>query len=897
MPVMLRAALGWLGLGCAPAEVSESTPRLALRASTTGVVAWLEEDLALAADGLPADAVARRAWRAAGVVAVSPAVRPSSGRRDPVRFAELGLDRAVRVQLRPGLGVEAARNLVGLIGAEADPVGHGAATPDDPGFVLQWPLDGLGRVDGAVPGVSVRALEAWDVATGDGSTVIAILDTGANLTEPDLVHRLWRNEAEVEANGIDDDANGYVDDVLGWDFVNDDADPDDDNGHGSAVAGLAAAHGDNGIGFAGVCWDCRVMALKDLDVEAFGYVSDWAEALVYAADHGATVANLSSVSALPSTLLDDAVAYAVGVGTSVVASSGNEDAETAWYPAAIPDVIAVGASDGSHQRVTVAVGGNWGSSWGTHLDLLAPGVSIYGLDAVDGLYAVARSGTSMSAPLVAGALGLLHAVDPTSSRQTREAVLLAGAADQVGTPASDLVGWDPEHGAGILDVGASVDLLLRYGTAPPGLRLHCDDVAPGEEMTCVVDDVPAAVFTRVRLAQEEAPGTCPTELAGLCWDVVGTGARQDVLSGADGSAQVTHVVHPGRSFGELGVAQAVVALGGDSEVSQVATLRLVGCGDGLVQPGEACDDADADDADGCASDCTADVAEGFVDVAGGGHHGCALREDGSLDCWGLDDQGQTDVPGGAWAELTAGRYHTCAVAVDGSVTCWGRSTEGQVAAPGGVFVALDAGWYHTCGVVDDGSLACWGRDDDGESSAPGGSFSAVSAGYAFSCALAVGGVPTCWGANDVGQLEAPGEALTALSSGGSHSCGLRAADATLTCWGWNDFGQATPPAGAWVDVASGHSHSCARDAAGAVTCWGRDFYDQLTVPEGTWVGVSAGRYHSCVWDEVGRRACWGANADGQAAPECGDGVVQSPETCDDGNLWDSDGCNGRCTGV
>jgi cysteine-rich repeat protein len=894
----------WIGalsmVGCAP------EPEWRVRAAGQQVdraghgegraLGRLAGGVGLADDGLPTDVDLRAAWVAAGIVEATAVFPPSAARRDPALFEELGLDRAVRLALSTGFESDGWHAVDGLTEIGPDPLGRAASMPDDPGFSLQWPIEGTGKVDGAVPGVTIGALAAWSVETGDGSAIIAVLDSGVNLTEPDLAGRIWQNAAEVPANGIDDDGNGYVDDTVGWDFVGDDADPDDDNGHGSSVAGLAAAAGDNGLGFAGVCWDCRVMALKDLDANAFGYVSDWAEALVYAADQGAHVANLSSVAEEPSEVLEDAVAYAVGVGMSVVAAAGNVDAEVALYPAAIADVLAVGASDGSDQRVTTSVGGSWGSSWGVHLDLLAPGVSMYGLDREDGVYGAARSGTSMSAPLVSGTLALLRTIDPLAPREALEAALLLGAADQVGGP-DDLVGWDPHHGAGRLDVSAAVDALLRYGDKPPGMRLHCDSVAPGEDMTCVVDDVPGVVFTRFRLAEDEAPGTCPAELGGLCWDVIGPGARRDVLAGADLAAQTTAGVRETRPFGPMGVAQAVVALGDASEVSDVRTIVLSGCGDGLLQAGEACDDGDADDGDGCTSDCVATVGAGSVDVVGGGHHGCALDAAGAVSCWGLDDQAQCEAPAGSFVGLTAGRYHSCAWEADGEASCWGRALEGQLDAPPLTAVQLDAGWYHTCGVTPDGAAQCWGRDDDGESSAPEGFFAEVSAGYAFTCGRTMAGPAVCWGADDAGQLDAPGDALVAISAGGSHTCGLRAADGTVACWGWNEFGQATPPGGSFVAIASGHSHSCALDAAGAIVCWGRDFYDQLSVPIGTWAGLTAGRFHTCAWDAAGHRSCWGANTDGQAAPNCGDGVRQAPETCDDGNRNDGDGCNGRCTGA
>ncbi len=893
--ILVSALMAWAG--CAPGLRSAESGRAATRADQGGsVIVRVSEGVVVLADGTPAADDLRAAWEVAGVFELSPLFR-TGGSRDPLLFQSLGLDRIYVVSSASSdLNAEAAGALAGMEEAAADAVGWGASVPSDAWFSQQWALDGTGKVDGAVPGVLIHAQEAWDVVTGDGTVTIAILDSGVNLTEPDIASNLWHNVDEIAGNGVDDDANGYVDDDVGFDFVSWDADPDDDNGHGSNVAGLAAASGNNATGFAGVCWDCRVMVLKDLDAFAYGFVSSWAEALVYAADEGAHVANMSTVAPVPLFALEDAVAYATGVGVSVVAAIGNDDANVLLWPAAYPEVIAVGASDGSDRRVTKAVGGAWGSNWGDHVDLLAPGVSMLGLDIDDGDYTNARSGTSMAAPLVAGTLGLLRTLDPLASRSSLERALILGTIDRVGEDTEDAVGWDPYYGAGRLDVAGAVASLLRWGDAPPGLRLGCDVVGPGEAMSCVVDDVPGMLFTRVRLADDESPGICPAELNGLCWDVVGNGARADVLAGADGSAAISRVVSLSRDLGEMGVAQAVVASGDASAVSNVVSLVLKGCGDGEIDGDEACDDGDADDTDGCTASCEAAYAPGFTSVAGGGHHACALDEAGSVLCWGLNDQGQTSAPGGAFTALSTGRYHSCAVDAAGLLTCWGRDLEGQTAAPAEDYVLVDAGWYHTCGVTSSADAVCWGRNDSGETDAPIGSVVDAQAGFGFSCGLGTDAFVSCWGTNDSGQLDATVEAVTAIAVGGSHTCGLRVSDGAAECWGWNDYGQASPPGGAFVEIAAGHSHTCALDATGGIACWGRDFYAQTQPPSGVFHGLSAGRYHTCALTEAGERVCWGANTDGQSAPECGDGVLQSPETCDDGNRLDGDACNAMCVG-
>src|SRR5262249_23738821 len=155
------------------------------------------------------------------------------------------------------------------------------------------------------------------VARGAG-VVIAVVDTGVDFTHPDLAANAWVNPGEIPGNGIDDDGNGYVDDVHGWDFANDDADPDDDYGHGTHVAGTAAAVGNNGVGIVGIAWESRVMAVKGISASGSGFVSDLAAGIVYAAENGARVIN-ASWGGSHSQVIDDAIAFAHAAGVVFVA--------------------------------------------------------------------------------------------------------------------------------------------------------------------------------------------------------------------------------------------------------------------------------------------------------------------------------------------------------------------------------------------------------------------------------------------------------------------------------------------------------------------------------------------------------------------------------------------------
>ena len=185
--------------------------------------------------------------------------------------------------------------------------------PDDPLYQggEQWYID------------AVNAPAAWDSTTGDTSQIIGVIDTGVDWDHPDLDDNIWRNWDEIPDNGIDDDANGFIDDIRGWDFINNDNDPNDDNSHGTHVAGIAAAESNNGIGITGIAWNAKIMPVKMLQSSGRGSSSDLAAAIIYASDNGATVINMSlgsyGESMTVKTALENAYANSV-----LVAAAGND---------------------------------------------------------------------------------------------------------------------------------------------------------------------------------------------------------------------------------------------------------------------------------------------------------------------------------------------------------------------------------------------------------------------------------------------------------------------------------------------------------------------------------------------------------------------------------------------
>jgi hypothetical protein len=275
---------------------------------------------------------------------------------------------------------------------------------------------------------------AWDTANGAG-VVVAVIDSGMDYRHPDLTNQVWINPGEIPGNGIDDDGNGYVDDVRGWDFVGTNYitpqpgnDPVDHFGHGTHVAGTIAAEGNNGIGVVGVAWGAKVMDVKALDDGGFGSDSELASAIIYAADNGADVINASWGGPGSSPVLEDAVNYASSLGVVFVAAAGNSGADVAgFYPAGLAAAIAVGALTPSGTNA-------YFSNFGYGLDVAAPGVDILSLRATNTYIGIPLNGqytrldgTSMAAPHVAGLVALILSLHPGYSPEEVRQVLRKSA--------------------------------------------------------------------------------------------------------------------------------------------------------------------------------------------------------------------------------------------------------------------------------------------------------------------------------------------------------------------------------------------------------------------------------------------------------------------------------------
>jgi subtilisin family serine protease len=249
-----------------------------------------------------------------------------------------------------------------------------SAIPNDPRIADLWGIDNSGQTGGTAD-ADIDGPEGWDIASGDPSAIVGVIDSGVAYTHPDLAANMWVNTGETPGNGIDDDGNGYVDDIYGYDFVNNDGDPIDDTGHGSHVAGTVGAVGNNGEGISGVAWNAQIMALKFLDANGTGSTQGAIDAILYGVEMGAKVLNNSWSGGIFSVALLDAIEVANAADVLFVAAAGNDGLNNdsiPSYPAsyAAANVIAVAASDHNDQLASFS---NFGAS---SVDLAAPGVSI-----------------------------------------------------------------------------------------------------------------------------------------------------------------------------------------------------------------------------------------------------------------------------------------------------------------------------------------------------------------------------------------------------------------------------------------------------------------------------------------------------------------------------------------
>ncbi|PWR69616.1 S8 family peptidase [Methanospirillum lacunae] len=279
--------------------------------------------------------------------------------------------------------------------------------PNDPQYPYLWGLHNTGQSPFyGTSNADIQGPLAWGATTGSPAVTVAVVDTGVDYSHPDLAANIWTNPGEIAGNGIDDDGNGYIDDTRGWNFIDKNNNPMDDNGHGTHCAGTIAAIGNNGIGIAGVTWKCKIMPLKFLNSQGDGYVSDAISAILYANLKGVPVISLSW-GGLQSQSLKDAIDASSAVVVCAAGNTGANADTNPIYPAAYTsnNVISVAATDYNDKLASFS---NYGQQ---SVDLAAPGVSIYST-APSGGYKF-MNGTSMATPYVSGVAALLKSQNPS----------------------------------------------------------------------------------------------------------------------------------------------------------------------------------------------------------------------------------------------------------------------------------------------------------------------------------------------------------------------------------------------------------------------------------------------------------------------------------------------------
>ncbi|MCS6905952.1 MAG: S8 family serine peptidase [Bacteroidia bacterium] len=321
---------------------------------------------------------------------------------------------------------------------EQEPLYVPIHTPNDyralranPPNLVHWHLD------------IIRAKEAWDITRGSKDVVIAIIDDAVLTTHEDLRDNIWINPKEIPNNGIDDDRNGYIDDIHGWDFIDNDNNPNpppnrNDFFHGTHVAGIASATTNNGKGVASIGYNCKIMALKcAADTMQKVAMQNWTQALEYAIRQRVAVVNMSFGGSAYSSFLERLIERATAAGITVVAAAGNDGVNRPYYPAAYKTVVSVGATDGNDAKADFSNYGNW-------VSVFAPGIIVSTVTSRTRPYDL-QGGTSMASPLVAGLCALMKAYNPQLTPAQIKECLMATA--------TNIDAKNPPHLRGLLGAG------------------------------------------------------------------------------------------------------------------------------------------------------------------------------------------------------------------------------------------------------------------------------------------------------------------------------------------------------------------------------------------------------------------------------------------------------------
>jgi thermitase len=325
--------------------------------------------------------------------------------------------------------IEALKHNPNILYAEPHYILETLDIPNDTNFVEQWNLK------------KINAPTAWDMNKGNASVAVAVVDSGLQTTHEDFKDKLWINPNEIPGNGIDDDNDGHVDDINGWNFIDANGNVSEGSGHGTLVSGVVAAATNNAIGIASLGRNISIMPVRVCTNT--GGCGMYMQGILYAADHGAKAINISiGASCMVSQAINDTINYAWSKGSVIVASSGNNNLSPVMSPACLKNVIAVGSSDSDDNRSSF-------SNYGTDLDVVAPGSALLSTNANSGYQNT--GGTSIASPHVAALAGLLFSANPNLTNQ-QVVDIITSTTDDLTT----ISGWDEYTGWGKINAAKAI---------------------------------------------------------------------------------------------------------------------------------------------------------------------------------------------------------------------------------------------------------------------------------------------------------------------------------------------------------------------------------------------------------------------------------------------------------